>query len=178
LDDEFAKDLGDYSSLGALKAKLKGEIEKEKELMLERQLKDQVVDQLLQANSFEVPESMVDEQAKTLVSNTKLRLATQGLALKNLNVSEEKLQEDYREMAKKQVRTFLILEKIASQEGISVTDDETMERLKGISERTNQKLDVVKRYYEKNELIPELKTGIITDKTLNFLLQKAEINYI
>jgi trigger factor len=178
LDDEFAKDLGDYSSLGALKAKLKGEIEKEKELMLERQLKDQVVDQLLQANSFEVPENMVDEQAKTLVSNTKLRLATQGLALKNLNVSEEKLQEDYREMAKKQVRTFLILEKIASQEGISVTDDETMERLKGISERTNQKLDVVKRYYEKNELIPELKTGIITDKTLNFLLQKAEINYI
>jgi trigger factor len=178
LNDEFAKDLGDYSSLGALKAKLKGEIEKEKELMLERQLKDQVVDQLLQANSFEVPESMVDEQAKTLVSNTKLRLATQGLALKNLNVSEEKLQEDYREMAKKQVRTFLILEKIASQEGISVTDDETMERLKGISERTNQKLDVVKRYYEKNELIPELKTGIITDKTLNFLLQKAEINYI
>jgi len=178
LDDEFAKDLGDYSSLGELKAKLKGEIEKEKELMLERQLKDQVVDQLLQANSFEVPESMVDEQAKTLVSNTKLRLATQGLALKNLNVSEEKLQEDYREMAKKQVRTFLILEKIASQEGISVTDDETMERLKGISERTNQKLDVVKRYYEKNELIPELKTGIITDKTLNFLLQKAEINYI
>jgi len=178
LNDEFAKDLGDYSSLGALKAKLKGEIEKEKELMLERQLKDQVVDQLLQANSFEVPESMVDEQAKTLVSNTKLRLATQGLALKNLNVSEEKLQEDYREMAKKQVRTFLILEKIASQEGISVTDDETMERLKGISERTNQKFDVVKRYYEKNGLIPELKTGIITDKTLNFLLQKAEINYI
>jgi hypothetical protein len=39
-------------------------------------------------------------------------------------------------------------------------------------------LDVVKRYYEKNGLIPELKTGIITDKTLNFLLQKAEINYI
>jgi trigger factor len=176
LDDEFAKDLGDYSSLEALKAKLKGEIEKEKELMLERQLKDQVVDQLLQANPFEIPESMVDEQAKALVSNTKLRLATQGLALKNLNVSEEKLQEDYREMAKRQVRTFLILEKIASQEGISVTDNEMEERLKEISERTHQKLDVVKRYYEKNGLIPELKTGIITDKTLNFLLQKAEIN--
>jgi len=177
LDDEFAKDLGDYSSLEALKAKLKGEIEKEKELMLERQLKDQVVDQLLQANPFEIPESMVDEQAKALVSNTKLRLATQGLALKNLNVSEEKLQEDYREMAKRQVRTFLILEKIASQEGISVTDDEMEERLKEISERTRQKFDVVKRYYEKNGLIPELKAEIMTDKTLNFLFQKAEINY-
>jgi trigger factor len=177
LDDEFAKDLGDYSTLGELKAKLIGEIEKEKELMLERQLKDRVVDQLLQANPFEVPESMVDEQAKGLVSNTKLRLATQGIALKNLNVSEEKLQEDYREAAKRQVRTFLILEKIANQEGISVTDDETEERLKEISERTHQKFDVVKRYYEKNGLIPELKAGIMTDKTLNFLLQRAEINY-
>lgn len=178
LDDEFAKDLGDYSSLEALKAKLKEEIEKEKELLLDRQLKDQVVDQLLQANSFEVPESMVDEQAKNLVSNTKLRLAAQGLALKNLSVSEEKLQEDYREMAKRQVRTFLILEKIASQEGISVTDDETEGRLKEIADRTHQKFDVVKRYYEKNGLIPELKAGVMTDKTLDFLLQKAEINYI
>jgi trigger factor len=178
LDDEFAKDLGDYSSLETLKAKLKEEIEKEKELLLDRQLKDQVVDQLLQANSFEVPESMVDEQAKNLVSNTKLRLAAQGLALKNLSVSEEKLQEDYREMAKRQVRTFLILEKIASQEGISVTDDETEGRLKEITDRTHQKFDVVKRYYEKNGLIPELKAGVMTDKTLDFLLQKAEINYI
>jgi trigger factor len=178
LDDEFAKDLGDYSSLEAFRTKLKEEIEREKELILEGQLKDQVVDQLLQANPFDVPESMVDEQAKTLVSNTKLRLATQGLALKNLNVSEEKLQKDYQETAKRQVRTFLLLEKIATQEGISVTDDETEDRLKEIAERTHQKFDAVKRYYEKNGLIPELKAGIMTDKTLNFLLQKADINYI
>ena len=176
LDDEFAKDLGDYASLEDLKAKLKEEIEKEKELMLDRQLKDQMIEQLIQANSFEIPESMVVEQAKALVSDTKLRLASQGIALKNLNIPEEKLQEDYREVAQKQVRTYLILEKIAAQEGITVTDEEADERLQSISERTHQKFDVVKRYYEKNGLIPELKTGILTDKTLNFLLEKANIS--
>lgn len=176
LDDEFAKDLGDYASLGDLKAKLKEEIEKEKELILDRQLKDQMIEQLIQANSFEIPESMVVEQAKALVSDTKLRLASQGIALKNLNIPEEKLQEDYREVAQKQVRTYLILEKIAAQEGITVTDEEADERLQSISERTHQKFDVVKRYYEKNGLIPELKTGILTDKTLNFLLEKANIS--
>jgi len=176
LDDEFAKDLGDYSSLEGLKGKLKEEIEKEKELMLDRQLKDQMIEQLIQANSFEIPESMVVEQAKALVSDTKLRLASQGIALKNLNIPEEKLQEDYREVAQKQVRTYLILEKIAAQEGITVTDEEADERLQSISERTHQKFDVVKRYYEKNGLIPELKTGILTDKTLNFLLEKANIS--
>jgi trigger factor len=176
LDDEFAKDLGDYSSLEELKVKLRGEVEKEKELALERQLKDQVVDQLLQANPFEVPEILVEEQAKAYVSDTKLRLATQGMAFKNLGVSEDKLQEDYREMARKQVRTFLILEKIAGQEGITVTDEEAEDRLREISERTNQKFDVVKRYYEKNGLIPEVKAGIMSNKTLDFLLQKANIS--
>src|SRR4030043_1714268 len=52
LDDEFAKDLGDYSCFEELKTKLRGEVEKEKELALERQLKDQMVDQLLAANPF------------------------------------------------------------------------------------------------------------------------------
>ena len=176
LDDEFAKDLGDYASLEELKVKLRGEVEKEKELALERQLKDQVVDQLLQANPFEVPEILVEEQTKAYVSDTKLRLATQGMALKNLGVTEDKLQEDYREMARKQVRTFLILEKIAGQEGITVTDEEAEDRLREISERTNQKFDMVKRYYEKNGLIPEVKAGIMSNKTLDFLLQKASIS--
>ena len=178
LDDEFAKDLGDYSSFDEFKTKLRGDIEKEKELTLERQLKDQMVDQLLAANPFEVPESLVEEQTKALVSDTKLRLAAQGMELKNLGLTEEKLQGDYKTTAEKQVRTFLILEKIAGQEGISVTDEEADERLREISERMHQKFDVVKRYYEKNGLLPEVKTGIIRDKTLNFLLEKANLNSI
>ncbi len=178
LDDEFAKDLGDYSSFEELKAKLRGEIEREKALTLERQLKDKVVDQLIEANPFEVPQSLVEEQVKALVSDTKLRLAAQGVDLKNLGLSEEKLQGDYRGMAEKQVRTFLILEKIAGQEGMVVTDEEVEDRLKEMAERMHQKIDVVKRYYEKNELLPEVKVGMIRDKTLNFLFERATINYV
>ena len=177
LDDEFAKDLGDYSTLAELKAKLQEEIEREKQSVLDRQLKDQMVELLLQKSKFDVPESLVEGQTKTLVSDTKLRLASQGLKMDSLDVSDEKLQQDYRETAMKQVRTFLILEKIADQEGIKVTDDEADNRLREISERTRQKFDVVKRYYEKNELIPEVKAGIMNEKTLNFLLEKANIKY-
>jgi trigger factor len=178
LDDEFAKDLGDYSSLEDLKIKLKGEIEKEKELALQRQLKDQMVEQLLRANPFEVPESLVEQQARTLVSDTKMRLASQGVDFKNLGVTEEKLHGDYREMAEKQVRSFLILEKIADQEGITVTDEEVENRIREISERIHQKFDAVKRYYEKNGLIPEVKAGIMSEKILDFLLEKADIHYV
>ena len=177
LDDEFARDLGDFSSLENLKSKLREDIEKEKKLALDRQMKDQLVEQLLQANPFEIPESMVEAQTHSLISDLKARLATQGMDMKNLDIPEEKLHEDYKERAQKQVRTFLILEKISDQEGITVTDQEVEGRLGEISQRTNQKLDLVKRYYEKNELIPEVKAGILTDKTLNFLLEKADITY-
>ena len=178
LDDEFAKDLGGYSSLEELKTQLKKEIEREKELVLEQKLKDQMVDQLLLATPFEIPESLEEEQVKALVSDTKLRLSTQGLDIEKIGLKEEKLREDYRETAKKQVRTFLILEKIASQEGMTVSDEEVEERLKEVSERSHQKFEVVKGYYEKNGLIPELKAGIMTNKTLDFLLQKANIKYL
>ena len=177
LDDEFAKDLGSYSSLGELKARLRQDLEKEKQSVLDRQLKDQLVDRLIQAHPFDLPESLVEEQAKSLVADTKTRLASQGVAFESLGVTEEKLKEDYLETARKQVRTFLILEKISEREGIAVTDDEAEERLKEISEKTRQKLDAVKRYYEKNGLMPELKAGILTNKTLNLLLEKAEIAY-
>jgi trigger factor len=175
LDDEFAKDLGAYDSLEALKVKLREDIEREKEAALDHHLKDQIVDHLLNANSFEIPPSMVEEQTQALVSDAKLRLSSQGLALADVGLSEEKLREDYAEAAQKQVKTFLILEKIATQEGITATDEEAENRLREISERSNQKFDLVKRYYEKNGLIPELKGRILADKTLTLLLQKSTI---
>ena len=177
LDDEFGKDVGDFSSIEELKAKLREDIRKEKDELSERQSKDRMVDLLLEANPFEVPESLVEEQAKSLVSETKMRLASQGMEFKNIGVTEEKLLADYQETAKKQVRTFLILEKIADQEGIKVAQEEVEKRLQEISEKVHQKLDTVKRYYEKNGMIPEVEAGILTDKTLTFLLEKANITY-
>jgi len=136
------------------------------------------VDQLLQKNSFEIPPSLVEDQNQALVSEAKLRLASQGMNLKDMDISEDKLREDYRAVAERQVKTYLILEKIAGQEGISVSDEEVQDRLKEISERSHQKLEAVKRYYEKNGLIPEIQAGLLSDKTLKFLLEKSHIKYL
>jgi trigger factor len=178
LDEEFAKDLGGFDSLEALKVKLREDMQKAKEMALDRHFKDQIVDQLLQKNSFEIPPSLVEDQNQALVSEAKLRLASQGMNLKDMDISEDKLREDYRAVAERQVKTYLILEKIAGQEGISVSDEEVQDRLKEISERSHQKLDAVKRYYEKNGLIPEIQAGILSDKTLNLLLEKSHIKYL
>jgi trigger factor len=178
LDDEFAKDLGDYASLEELKGKMRDDIAKAKETALERQLKDQIVDRLIEANPFEIPESLVEEQAKALVSEMKMRLASQGMDLQHLGVTEEKLHEDYRPAAEKQVRTYLVLEKIAEKEGVTATDEEVEKRLQEISEKSRQKLEAIKAYYEKNGLLPEVRAGILNEKILDLLLQRAEITYL
>ena len=68
---------------------MRQDLEKEKKAALDDQLKDQLVAQLIQATPFELPESLVEEQAKSLVSDTKMRLTSQGVAFENLGVSEE-----------------------------------------------------------------------------------------
>jgi len=122
LDDEFATDLN-YASLDELKIQLRQDMVREKEALVQRQLKDQIEETLLQANSFEVPESLVEGQVRAFVSDTKGRLAAQGASVKDLGISEEKLEKDYRGTAEKRVKAFLIIEKIAEQEGISVTEE-------------------------------------------------------
>lgn len=178
LDDEFAKDLGDYASLAELKEKLREELAKAKELALRHRLEEQLVEQLLRTNAFDIPEALVEEQAKVLVSRVKIRMAAQGVELEQAGLSEDTLQNDLRPKAEKEVRTSLILEKIAEAEGLTVSDEEVENRLREMAERYRQKFEMLKSYYEKNGLLPGLREEILSRKTLDFLLQKAEITYL
>lgn len=175
LDDEFAKDVGGYSTLEELKARIREDMERERELEWKQKLREEIIDQLIENNKFEVPETMIERQARSLASSMKVRINAQGLTLKDMNITEDELVKEFGEVAKRQVRMFLILERIAQKEGLNVSEEEIEERIRDISERVNQKFEVMKRYYEKNDLIPELKNEILIEKTLNFLLEKAEI---
>lgn len=178
LDDEFAKDLGAYDSLQELREKLREEIAKAKEQKLRLDLQGEILEQLLRENSFDVPAVLVEEQTKVLVSETKMRLAAQGAELADTGLTEEGLREEFRPRAEKEVRTYLILEKIAEMEGLTVSDEEVENRLREIAERFREKFERVKSYYEKNDLLPNVRGEILGRKTLDFLLQKAEITYL
>lgn len=178
LDDEFAKDLGAYDSLEELREKLREEIAKAKEQKLRLDLQGQILEQLLRENSFDVPAVLVEEQTKVLVSETKMRLAAQGAELADTGLTEEGLWEEFRPRAEKEVRTYLILEKIAEMEGLTVSDEEVENRLREIAERFREKFERVKSYYEKNDLLPNVRGEILGRKTLDFLVQKAEITYL
>ncbi len=175
LDDEFAKDIGEDKDLEELKTRIKKDLEKEGEESKRRDLESQLMERLIEGNSFDVPRSMVEQQIEYLVTDTKIRLASQGLALKDVGVGEGKLRENFEETAVKRVKQGLILEKISALEGISVENEEVTQRLREISLRTNQNVEKVRGYYQKGDRMEELKARIVEEKTLDFLLKRSNI---
>ncbi len=177
LDDEFVKDIGEYEDLKALKAGIRQDLKREAEESARRDLEKQLIEKLIEGNSFDVPRSMVERQIEYFVADTKIRLASQGLALKDVGAEEAKLRKDFEEAALKRVKQGLILEKISALEGVSVKDEEVTERLREISLRTNQDVGKVRAYYKEGDRMDELRARILEEKTLGYLLERSNITH-
>jgi trigger factor len=126
LDDDFAKKVGDFESLDALRQRIQADLEKEAEDEAESAVRGQLVEQLLSANAFEVPESMVDQYIRSMIGDD------QKLSDEQMAGAREQLgtQAEYG------VKRFLLLEAFARKAGIEVTADEVDERIEAMAERT------------------------------------------
>jgi len=177
LDDEFAKDAG-RESLKDLEETVGSEIEEEKRLEVNRELENQILDFLIEGNVFEAPGSMVDRRVEALIRELKLNLTYQGVEFRTSGLDEEKLREQYRDRAVREVKSDLLLEKIAELEKIDVVDQEVEQRFEQIARKTNQSRDRVEAYYRKNNLVEGLRAQMLNEKTLQFLVSRAEITNV
>ena len=175
LDDNFARDLGEYQSLEDLKKELKEGLGKEEKQRIESLVKTKILDQLVEKNPFEVPASMVERQIEFIMADTQRALLSQGSSLEKLGVPIDTMKESYRTEAEKQVKCSLFLESIAKREGFKVGDEEIEEKLKAIAESNNQTVEKVRDFYIKEGLWEGLKIKLLENKTLDFLIEKATI---
>jgi len=173
LDDEFAKDVGS-ESLKDLEKKIRGELEEEKRRQINRELENQILDFIIEKNAFEVPRSMVDRRVDTLIQELELNLAYRGVEFKASGLDEGQLREQYRNRAIREVKSGLILKRVAELEKVDVAEEEIDERFEEIARRTNQTRSQVEAYYSKNNLVENLKAQLLEEKTLQFLLKKAK----
>ncbi len=174
VDDEFAKDVG-CESLKDLEKKIRGEIEQEKTLEINREVDNQILDFLIEKNVFEVPETLVDRQVEALIRELKLNLAYQGVEFRSAGLDEEKMKEEYRDRAIREAKSALLLNRIAKLENIDVTEGEIGQKFEEIARKTNRTRNQVEAYYSKNNLGESLKTQVREEKTRQFLRDKAEI---
>ncbi len=175
LDDEWAKDVGDYQSLADLKARLRQNLEEQKKGQARQVAKGKILDLLIEKNSFPVPKSMVERQVQNLISRAETRLAQQGMRLGEESADRQKVRDSFQPMAEREVRSGLILEKIAAMENLSIPEREVEEKLEQLAAQFKQRVEAVKDYYRKKDLVEDLRAQMLEEKTLDFLLSQAKI---
>jgi trigger factor len=173
LNDEFAKDIGDNSTLEELKTRVREDIEIRKKKEQASGQREDLMAKLVEAHSFDVPDGMVDRELLSMARSHAMRLARQGADLKEFDIKA--FQEKNRELAVKRVKGILLLDLIADREQISVSDDEVNAALAAAASSTGQKLEAVKKYYEEQEGgLENLRLSLLHDRVLSLLLSKAK----
>lgn len=170
LDDEFAKDVGEYETLADLKAKIRERLEASAKVKSESRLREQAVEELANQNPVPVPPSLIDQQLRAMANEFLKFIQLLG---QMPNLDEDTLGE-MRVRAESKVRAGILLGELSRREKIEVTREEIEAKIQEIAERTGKHIAKVRADHagEKGEA---LETQILEDKLIRYLLDHATI---
>lgn len=173
VNDDFAQDLGDFRTMDELKEALRKSILAQREAEAQRDAKDKLVDKLVDANDFPVPEKFVEKQIENRVEQRLRSLAQQGVDPSSFKLDWEKIKEAQRDAAVREVKASLILGKVAEREAIGVTNDEVDREVQRIAQQNREPVSTVRKKLSEDGTMDRIASHIQTEKTLNFLFDKA-----
>ncbi len=165
LDDELARSLGEFEDLEALTAAISEDLRRMKEQEVELQLDQQIIDQIIQANPFHVPESMVQRYLDALVGQPKE--ADPELV--------ERAREEARPTAEWGIKRTLIIQRIARVEELEASKEEVQKRLQEIAQRAGRPLGEVRSRLAKTGELHDLERRLTEEKVFKFLRQQSEV---
>jgi trigger factor len=176
LDDGFAKDLGaDFESLDELKRKIKENLQSQEEGRIDRELKGRLMDRISEGVDIELPESLVESEVDNGIGRIKQSLVRSGSTLEKVGLDEGKLREDLVPTSKKRVKEILILEEIARKEDLTIDEEELSKGFEEMSMNIGQQPEIIRKYYEANNLLESFRVKLLEEKTLNYLVENAKI---
>ena len=154
LDDEFAKDVSEFDTLKELKADLKKEITAERQAAIDHEFENTLMEMVADNLVVEVPDAMVENQARQYLDNFKMQIAQQGIRyedyVKMTGVDEKKLVEEAMEPAMRQVRMDLAVAAIIKAEGLEATDEEVEAEFQKMADQYGMDIEMVKKYLAPN----------------------------
>jgi len=171
IDDEFAKDCGDFQTLLELRLDIRKRLEESARRRAEGTLRDLVVERLVDKNPIVVPPSMVKEEQQQMVQEFAQFLAMTGQTTTPLS---EEMHASMSTRAERKVRAALLLGELARRESLSTKPEEIEQRFAEIAARTGKHIAKVRVDYA-GERRAELSAQILQDKLLDYLLSKATI---
>jgi trigger factor len=175
VNDEFAKELsGDFNSLDELRHRLRENMAAERKHEAEHQGKDQIVEELVKRNDFPVPEAMLNEQIDVRLERGLRALAAQGMRTEDMKRMDfDRLRAGQRDAALREVKSSLILEQIADQEKIEVSEEEFEHELQAFAQQSKQTMEELRARLTKDGGLDRIRHRIRNEKTLEFLYRKS-----
>ncbi len=179
IDDELAKDLGEYNNLDELKDAITDNLEQGYAKRTEQELNEQAFKALIEKTEFEVPESLVDAEVQEIVAEAEKSFSYQNRSLEDLGLSRETLLEQYRETAEKQVRRHLILTEIIDQENMVLPDEDLEAGFREMSDAYRQPLEDLKNYYAKHkDKLAFFKHTLLEKQAIRLIIDSGKIEEV
>ncbi len=175
LDDEFAKDLGEFETLDALRARVREDLEHEARHTVERELRGELMKQLAARLPFEVPASLVDREMDRRVEDFARRLMDQGIDPRQASVDWGAFRDSQREPAREAVASALVLDEIARRESLDPTEADVQQEIERYAERTGRAAAAVRAGLEKEGGLSRVYAGLRREKAVDFATARATI---
>ena len=166
VDDEFAKGLGAFESVADLRTKVREDLEKEAGAEAERTLRHNLVAQILDANPFDVPDTMVNQYLDQLIRPRK------GDNAEDI----QRMKEATRPAAVQALRRLLLVDRIADMEGLRATPADVEARLEELSGRFNKPVHEVRNQFQKSGRLAEIEESITEEKVFDYLKSLSDIH--
>ena len=170
LNDEFASEVSDFDTLDEYKADIRKKLQEKKEQDAKVENENNVIEKVVENAQMELPQPMVDTQAREMVENYARRLQSQGLNIndymKYTGMTPEKLMEQMRPEAEKRIKTRLVLEKVVEVENVEVSDEKLDEQINEIAasyKLEGAKLKEMMGEREKEQIREDLKVQAAID---------------
>lgn len=181
VSDELAQKIGPFQTLEDLKKDMAVYMEKTKENENKMRAEKAVLEKIVEAAQVEVPDSMINREAKSLLEEIQAKFKSQGVSWEQIleQQGHENTWNSLREEAGKRVRTSLVLSAVAKTENIQLTEEDFSEKVKELARAYNSEEKVIYEQMAQNPALAQgLSQQIMSRKIINYLLENNEVKYI
>ncbi|MDC0131560.1 trigger factor [Alphaproteobacteria bacterium] len=176
IDEEFATSLG-MESLDKLKEAMRDQIGKDYGQMSRSHLKKELLDQLSEGHSFELPPSMVNLEFDQIWQQFLQELENASQKIEELDESEDDLRVEYRQIAERRVRTGLVLAEVGSNNDIQVTQEELNEGLmQRVQQFPGQEQQVFEYFQQNPDAMAQIRAPLFEEKVVDFICELAQVS--
>jgi trigger factor len=174
LNDEFAKELGEFATLEELKSRIRENMEAERKHEIEHAEKEKLIDELVAKNDFPVPQALIERQIDVRLERGFRALAAQGMRTEDMRkMNFDRLRSAQKDAAVREVKASLLLDKIAELEKLDATEEDINKELESAAAQTKQSVEALRSRLTKEGSLARLRDRIRNEKALDFLYSRS-----